>query len=225
MVRRTKEDAQVTRDLILDTAEVEFHRRGVSGASLQDIARAAGLTRGAIYWHFQDKADLFNAMLKRVSLPLEQEINRSDEPGLADPVAHIRQSFLAALRKTVDDPQARRVFEIALNRVEYVEELEVVRTRRLGGLQTRLAHVERGLALAVKRGMLPRRMPSRAAAIGLHSLLDGLLQNWLLDPEAFDLMRVGRQAIDTYIAGLGCPLAAQADTRPAASKAAHSSAS
>jgi len=203
MARRTKEEAQATRDLILDMAEVEFHRRGVSRTSLQDIARAAGLTRGAIYWHFDDKADLFHAMLKRVSLPLEQEINRSDDPRVGDPVDHIRRSFVAALRKTVEDPQARRVFEIAVNRVEYVEELEVVRHRRLGGLQERLAHIERALALAMKRGALPRRMPARAAAIGLHSLLDGLLQNWLLDPGAFDLLRVGRQAIDAYLVGLG----------------------
>lgn len=203
MARRTKEEAQVTRHRILDMAEVEFHRRGVSRTSLQDIARAAGLTRGAIYWHFEDKAALFDAMMKRVSLPLEAEINRSDDPGLDDPVAHIRHSFFGAMRKTVDDPQARRVFEIAVHRVEYVEELEAVRDRRLGGLKERLANIERGLKRAVKLGVLPRGTQARTAAIGLHSLLDGLLQNWLLDPGAFDLMRVGQQAIDTYLAGLG----------------------
>lgn len=226
MVRRTKEEAQATRDRILDMAEVEFHRRGVSRTSLQDIARAAGLTRGAIYWHFDNKADLFHAMLKRVSLPLEQEINRSDDPRVDDPVDHIRRSFVAALRKTVDDPQARRVFEIAVNRVEYVDELEAVRHRRLGGLQERLTHIERALALAMKRGALPRRMPARTAAIGLHSLLDGLLQNWLLDPGAFDLLRVGRQAIDAYLVGLGdgAAAAAGAPVKAAATRATRASA-
>lgn len=203
MPRRTKEEAQVTRDRILDMAEQEFHRRGVSRTSLQDIARAAGLTRGAIYWHFQDKADLFDAMMKRVTLPLEQEIKRSDEPGLDDPVDHIRRSFTAALRKTVEDAQARRVFEIAVHKVEYVDELEAVRERRLTGLRERLAHVERGLRLAARAGDLGGGVPAPVAALGLHSLIDGLIQNWLLDPEAFDLLRVGRQAIDAYLKGLG----------------------
>lgn len=203
MARRTKEEAQVTRDRILDMAEQEFHRRGVSRTSLQDIARAAGLTRGAIYWHFQDKADLFDAMMNRVTLPLEQEIRRSDDPGLDDPVGHIRRSFTAALRKTVEDAQARRVFEIAVHKVEYVDELEAVRERRLTGLRERLAHVERGLRTAARAGHLGGGVPARAAAVGLHSLIDGLIQNWLLDPEAFDLLRVGRQAIDAYLAGLG----------------------
>ena len=90
MVRRTKEEAQRTRERILDTAEREFQRRGVSRTSLEEMARAAGVTRGAIYWHFKDKADLFNAMMKRVTLPLESEILRSGErdarrPAGADP--------------------------------------------------------------------------------------------------------------------------------------------
>ncbi|HKW83015.1 MAG TPA: TetR family transcriptional regulator, partial [Burkholderiaceae bacterium] len=72
MARRTKEEAQATRSLILDTAELVFEQRGVSGTSLNEIAKAAGLTRGAIYWHFQNKADLFNAMMDRATLPLEQ---------------------------------------------------------------------------------------------------------------------------------------------------------
>lgn len=203
MPRRTKEAAQVTRDHILDMAERAFQRRGVSGTSLEDIARAAGLTRGAIYWHFEGKADLFNAMLCRVTLPLEQEIKRSDDPELDDPLEHIRRSFLAALRATVEDPQARRVFEIAVHKVEYVDELVAVRERRLGGLNERLAHVERGLRLAMRQGRIGRRVPARHAALGLHSLVDGLIQNWILDPAAFDLLKTGRKAIDAYLAGLG----------------------
>lgn len=65
MVRKTKEEAAETRSRLLDTAEEVFLREGVTRTSLQRIAEAAGLTRGAIYWHFQDKADLFNAMMER----------------------------------------------------------------------------------------------------------------------------------------------------------------
>ena len=57
MVRRTKEDAVATRNSLLDAAERVFYDKGVSRASLGDIAQAAGATRGAIYWHFKDNAD------------------------------------------------------------------------------------------------------------------------------------------------------------------------
>jgi TetR/AcrR family acrAB operon transcriptional repressor len=61
MARRTKEDALATRDSILDAAELLFVEQGVSRTTLQHIATAAGVTRGAIYWHFLDKGAMFNA--------------------------------------------------------------------------------------------------------------------------------------------------------------------
>lgn len=205
MVRRTKEEAQATRNLILDTAEVVFHERGVSRSTLNDIAQAAGLTRGAIYWHFKDKADVFNAMMKRVTLPLEEAALRSDDTAIDDPLAYMRDNFTRALRLTVNDPQVRRVFEIATHKVEYVEETQAVRERHLATRDECLLHAQRGITLAMKRGLLPKRIPARTAALGLHALIDGLIQNWMLDPEAFDLVKVGQQVLDTYLAGLAVP--------------------
>jgi len=202
MPRRTKADAQRTRERLLDKAEIEFQRRGVSRTTLQQIARAAGVTRGAIYWHFKNKADLFNAMMSRVTLPLEQQIRRSGEPTLGDPVAQIRGSFLAALQTTMTDPHARRVIEIALHKVEHTSALRGVRERRLNGLRERVADVERGFRRAARQGSWQGAVPARTAALGVHALVDGLVQNWMLDPGAFDLLAVGRQAIDAFLRGL-----------------------
>lgn len=202
MARSTKADAQRTRERILDMAEREFLRRGVSRTSLEQVARAAGVTRGAVYWHFKNKADLFNAMMNRVTLPLESEILRSGERALDDPVAQIRGSFLAALRATVKDPQARRVFEIALFKVEHGNALRGVRERRLNGLRGRVDNVERGFRSAARRRTWAGTVSPRVAALGMQSLIDGLISNWMLDPTAFDLARVGEQAIDAYLRGL-----------------------
>jgi TetR/AcrR family acrAB operon transcriptional repressor len=187
MARRTKEEAQATRSHILDTAELVFQERGVSRTSLNDIALAAGLTRGAIYWHFKDKGDLFNAMMLRVTLPMEQMVHASDDPQLDAPVDHILESFVDALRKTVHDPQVRRVFDIASHKVEYVDELE---------------RVESALKRAVQRHQIVLRTPARTVAIGLHALIDGLIRTWLLEPDSFDLVRVGRQVLEGYLVGM-----------------------
>ena len=205
MARRTKEDALTTRNLILDTAELVFVRRGVSRTSLHEIAQTAGLSRGAIYWHFKDKADLFDAMMQRVLLPMEEKLNIHAMTAPPDALGQLRQGCIDAIRKIVEDPQVRRVFEIAIHKVEYVDELEAVRDRRRDACSGHLASMERTLAQAMKRGDVSRRMPARAAALGLHSLLEGLFQNWMLDPEAFELVKVGTQVIDTYLAGLAVP--------------------
>ncbi len=225
MVRRTKEEAQATRLQIIDAAEREFLRRGVSRTSLQDIAAAAGLTRGAIYWHFKDKADLFDAMLARVTLPMEQAFDRSSDPAIGDPLEHIRQAVMSSLRLVVEDPQTRRVFEIAMQKVEYIDELSVLRERHLHSLRERSRNIEVGLRRARNQGRLAGGLSIPAAALGLFSLVSGLLQNWMLDPAGFDLLRVGRQGVDAYLRGLqpalavGCALAPAKAPRPRVARA------
>ena len=201
MVRRTKEEAQETRNRILDAAERVFQERGVSRTSLNEIALDAGVTRGAIYWHFQDKADLFNAMLERVTLPFEDAIKGPDDAG-AGPLDVLRKTFSAAIQKTVNDPQVRRVFEIATHKVEYVDETRAVRDRHLAVRNEMHEHMTRRIALAMAQGQLANRVSADTAAFGLHAMIDGLIQNWMLDPDAFDLLVVGEQVLDTYLAGL-----------------------
>jgi TetR/AcrR family acrAB operon transcriptional repressor len=92
MARRTKEEALATRHLILDTAEHVFLRRGVTRTSLQEIAQEAGLTRGAIYWHFQNKADVFDAMMQRVKLPMVANLNCHPQQEAQNPLQHLRHA-------------------------------------------------------------------------------------------------------------------------------------
>ena len=205
MVRRTKQEAQATRSHILDTAELVFEQRGVSGTSLGEIAKAAGLTRGAIYWHFQDKADLFNAMMERVTLPLEETDNTCCFKGADITLAQMRSGFVDVLRKVTTEPQLRRVFEIATHKVEYVGEMNAVRERLLEMRNVCLADMERALRRAVRHGDIPKGMSPRSAALGMLALFDGLLQNWMLDRGGFDLLRVGGQVFDAYLRGLAHP--------------------
>src|SRR5687768_5667775 len=129
MARRSKEDALATRQQLLDAAEHVFLAQGVAGTSLNDIAVAAGTTRGAIYWHFKDKADLFNAMMDRVAMPLQQALSLLEAADEEDPLPGLKKALRAALRQTVADPQTRRVFEVATHMVEYVDSLCAVRER------------------------------------------------------------------------------------------------
>ena len=203
MVRRTKADAQVTRSSLLDAAEHLFQARGVSRTSLNDIALAAGTTRGAIYWHFKDKADLFNAMMDPVVLPLEEALESKVIPDAMDPIGEIRAALLEALRKTANDEQTRRVFDVATHKVEYVDELMAVQQRHLRVRNQWLARTRQAMerAVALRGEKLP--LDVNTAALGLHVMVNGLIQSWLLDQQAFDLLDVGRQTIDTYLDGLG----------------------
>ena len=203
MARRTKADAKTTRNNLLDAAEQLFQSRGVSHTSLNDIAVAAGTTRGAIYWHFKDKADLFNAMMERVTLPLEQTLVVAYVEQSAHPVAEIRSAMLEALRLIATDEQTCRVLKIATHQVEYTTDMGAVLERHLsvhGGCVARNhAALQRAFAA---RGQSPP-MALDFAARGLQVLVEGLVHQWLLNTEAFDLQANGRAALDVYLRGLG----------------------
>jgi len=203
LVRRTKEDALATRHRLLDAAEILFLAKGVSHTSLQDIARQAGTTRGAVYWHFKDKADLFNAMMDRVTLPLEASLEFLAHAEQATPLAHICSGIRQALLRIVTDPQTRRVFEVATLKVEYIDELQAIRLRHLRIRHSFLEQIEYGLSASALDQEKILLVSTATAALGLHALIDGLIQNWLLDNAAFDLVEVGQQAIEVYLAGLG----------------------
>jgi TetR/AcrR family acrAB operon transcriptional repressor len=202
MVRKTKEEAEATRRSLLDAAEHVFHARGVAGTSLQHIAEAAGVTRGAVYWHFKDKAELFNAMMDRVCLPFEESTEALERAGAHEALDQLRSRLALVLERMSEDAQVRRVFEIAMQKVEYNDELTRVRERRLKVRADYLAVLERALLAARRAGVVKSNPPASQMAIGLHALLDGLVQNWTLDPSAFKLRTVGLRALDTYLAGL-----------------------
>jgi TetR/AcrR family acrAB operon transcriptional repressor len=203
MARRSKEDALATRNSLLDAAERVFLSQGVAGTSLNDIAQAAGTTRGAIYWHFRDKADLFNAMMDRVVMPLQCALESVQEPTGGDPLPRLKKAVRAAFRQTVEDPQTRRVFEVATHKVEYVDNLCAVRMRHRDTRDRVVGQFRQALLHSAELRGLRLPIPAATAAQGLHALIDGLIQNWLLDPEGFDLETVGSKAIDAYLQGVG----------------------
>ncbi len=206
VARSTKEEALATRHRLLDAAETLFQARGVSHTSLQDIATQAGATRGAIYWHFKDKADLFNAMMERVTLPLEQSLQPAQlapQGQARDALVELRSALMAALRQLRDNPQLRCVVDIAMQKVEYVDELHAVRERHRSVRDHCVLDLAQALSLAARQRGRRLPLPGRQAAKGLHALVDGLIRNWLLDTSAFDLPTLGEQVIGVYLAGLG----------------------
>lgn len=201
--RRTKTDAQATRNALLDAAERLFDEKGVSRTSLQDIAAAAGATRGAIYWYFKDKADLFNAMMERATEPLDQLLLEAQPDAPVPGISQVYAAMIEALRRIATDASLRRVMQIGIHRVEYVQELDAVQARHLNMHRQWLARNRTALEHAFAGRHCPAAVPPDMAALGLQVLVEGLLQGWLLDTEAFDLVEAGRCTIATYLRGLG----------------------
>ncbi|MGE0356122.1 MAG: TetR family transcriptional regulator [Burkholderiales bacterium] len=213
MARRTKLEAQETRSRLLDAAEQVFHERGVARTSLEEVAKAAGLTRGAIYWHFKDKADLFEAMMDRVTLPLEDILSGAGGDAPADPLSLLKLCTTDVLLRTARDKQLQRVFDIAYHKCEYVGDAAPVRDRHIASQQDCLRQIEKGFKACVATGALPASVHPREAAMGALSLVSGLIANWVLAPKSFALERHAESLVETYFRGLATAPAPAARSR------------
>ncbi|MBP2228826.1 AcrR family transcriptional regulator [Azospirillum agricola] len=179
MVRRTKEEAEQTRNAILDAAEALFFEQGVARTTLEGIARAAGVTRGAVYWHFHDKVDLFEAMQARAKLPQEDVfhglLDRADASSLEALCATLKE----VLQLMVTDQRRRRVFTILFHRCEYVEEMRGIIERKQARTDEFMERATRFFEAAAARGDLAPHWLPAAAALSMHALLIGLLSRML----------------------------------------------
>lgn len=202
MPRNTKEEALETRNRILDAAENVFYEKGVSHTSLDDIAKTANVTRGAIYWHFKNKSDLFVAMCERVHVPIEEMVRGNPQEPVADPLGDLRRGCIYLLKEAVSNPHSRKVFEIMFHKCELVEANEAISTKQRECFSRGTATLQAILESAVTKGQLPTDLDINLAANLLHANLDGLLNNWLFTPGDFDLATNAERLVDACIDNL-----------------------
>lgn len=202
MARRTKEDAQKTREMLIEAAENVFYEKGVSRASLNDIAVAAGVTRGAIYWHFKNKHDVFEAMIQRLKTPLELLHDAIEHPDEPDPLGRFRELLIYLTQQIARDPRRRRVYEIVFLKCELTEENEPLGAKHRQAFLDGSTRIRKALNSAVTRGQLPADIDIEEAIVQLHVQLTGLIYMWLLLPDSFEFEREAERTIDTYFYSL-----------------------
>lgn len=112
-MRRTKEEAEQTRRDILKSAIEVFSKKGFASSTLVDIAKKANVTRGAIYWHFKNKNDLFEALVgeneRKVNTIIEQ-IKETE----SDPLLGLQKGLSLILKKVEEDPDYRAIEQLYL---------------------------------------------------------------------------------------------------------------
>lgn len=202
MARATKEEAQETRNRIIDAAEEVMFTRGLSQTSLADVADAAGVTRGAIYWHFKNKSDLFEAMVERVRLPAETLMQTPAPQFRNDPLGHLRGSWVQLLQEVALVPRTRRVLDILFLKCELVDRDDPIWIRQNECHLDWLKTTEEILKEAISLGQLPTDLDVHLAVLTLHSHINGLLNNWLFSPSIFDLANVAERLIDACLDSL-----------------------
>lgn len=188
MVRKTKEDAELTRQCIINAAREVFLARGVSRTTLEHIATQASVTRGAVYWHFKNKTEIFHAIRDQVFLPL---IDRMDDmlaidtnaEKSEDPLTQIENSLSETIINLNENIEMRQTYEIMMIKCEYVDEFATVLQQILGNCSSITKKIQLAYERANSQNLLVGSHTPRALALDTHLFFSGLLHMWVKDAD------------------------------------------
>lgn len=174
-----------TRTRILEAAARVFAERGYAGASLELVAADAGMTKGAVYWHFSSKGDLFHALcersLKAQIRSLPDQVNAlfaSHAP--VDALASLLLSRFECCEEGQPDPMLFFEF-VASSREPIVKDK----------LRESFASIFDETGMMIKQmqdtGVVHPSVDSESLAIMLQGIINGLTLAWLIHPERVNL--------------------------------------
>lgn len=199
MARKTKQEAQETRNNILDAAVRVFAVKGVAQSSLDDIAREAGVTRGAIYWHFTNKTGLLNTLWDQVLSLYAPLTQASEDPNEPDPLGKMKELYLSFFNGLVEDQRLQQLFRLLFDDSDRSRETEAIRQRHAQKRRERLRGIQITLNNAKERGQLPPDFDVRQGAISVLAFVYGLIANWIMTPDLFDIQKEGEQFIEGMV--------------------------
>ena len=194
-MRKTKTEAQKTHQHLLDAALEVFWRDGVTRASLQAIAQEAGVTRGALYWHFKNKEDLFETLFEQQYADFFAAFNDQTLRDNQDVWTHLQHNLTAMFETLATRESKHKFCNVMFSKCEQTAGNETItelacRYHRL--FQKQIAYA---LQLSREQGRLPENTDIELAAICLESSLVGLIKIWIDEPERFDLIAKSKRVI------------------------------
>lgn len=200
MVRKTKEDAELTRKRIINAAREVFLTRGVSRSTLEHIATQADVTRGAVYWHFKNKTEIFHAIREQVLLPL---IDRMDDSltleGNEDPLTQIEYSLCQTIDDLNENIEMRQTYEIMMIKCEYVDEFSAVLQQILDNCSSITGKIKLAYERAQTQNLLAVSHTPLALALDTHLFFSGLLHMWVKDSDGIRFRYQAKDLIKSHI--------------------------
>jgi TetR/AcrR family acrAB operon transcriptional repressor len=200
-MRRTKEEAAATRRQVMEAALRVFSQNGYSSTTLDDIAREAGVTRGAIYWHFSNKADLYNTLVAEVSGRVSPIVVVALEEG--DTVLGVlRDVFVRLLSYLEEDEEFCAVQELVLFKTAVTPEMEEGLRKKVEGIRQMVEMLTAVIERGIEAGEVRSDVKPRDAALAMLGYQNGLMAVWLLDRTLFSIKDRAEAMADIFMKGI-----------------------
>lgn len=200
-MRRSKEEAAKTRATLLKVALTLFSANGYAGTSIDDITKAAKMTRGALYHHFHSKADLYNTLVEEVSARGADIVQGAvAEGGVFTEI--LKRIFVRQLAYIEENKEARAVIELALFKTGLHPELQAGRERQIEIGRVMVDGIAEAMKVGISGGELRKDISPKEMALSFIAFQNGVIQLWLASPKSFSLKGSADTFADVLIHGL-----------------------
>ena len=202
-MRRTKEEAAITRARLLEAALESFHSKGYAATTLDDIAHQAGITRGAIQWHFGNKAELYNTLV-RESYQETATAFKDIYEAEGTPLQKLRLILVKWLSYAEEDAKFRTMLELIMLKTEISPELAGGIQEKTSGNRATIGFFASLIRQGIQVGEIRPEVQPEVAATAALGMVNGITLIWLLDPAAFSLRDSAEAAVALFLRGLAC---------------------
>ncbi len=178
-MRRTKEEAEQTRKTILEASLRVFSTKGYARSRLEDVAKEAGVTRGAIYWHFDNKADLFSsAVIESVSGYRKRLTDILLSP--LSPLLKIRTLMKEWLATLEEDEAYRTLVEMTLTKTEFDDQTREGVREWFGFVDRVQEAIVDLIREGIDTGEIHGGIKPEVAGLALIAYLNGIEETWFI---------------------------------------------
>ncbi len=207
MARKTKAEAAETRRQIMLAAIDAFYEHGFSKTSLDEIAKRASVTRGAVYWHFKNKIDIFEALYDELHESLTDsiianldELDAVDNVS-SDPLQQLEQLCTELLMDVHQNPKKHSILTLLFLKCEYSGEMEVFLERQARGKLKNIELFTHYFDRAITEGQLTVTCNARTLSIALSCYLTGIVYEVLRNKDLLDLRTSAADLMHQFFIG------------------------
>lgn len=201
MTRKTHDDAEQTKQKLLCSAFTLFRRNGYSGTTIATICKDAGVTKGAFYWHFPSKSELFMSLIDKLHEPLHKVFEDAMAKDLP-PLEKLEGMLIAVLAAMETDDQIYKIFEMLFLKVEHTEDTQPIFERERTEIDEFLGRVQEVVLQGQESGQIRPDIDSQIAARSMLALIAGTTRHWIVYKDQISLKERAAEFVEITISGL-----------------------
>ncbi|MCD1125472.1 TetR family transcriptional regulator [Jinshanibacter sp. LJY008] len=198
MARKTKIEALITRQRILNAALEIFSSKGFTSTSLSDISTLANVTRGAIYWHFENKDDILHEIFCDFEVMKSEHIKPFHVMLNTNPLIALKEALIKTLDIIYHDKKQAKIMSLIFFDRELAYKNNSVRNIRKNILFND-GDIESALTKCKESGIYQESFDIQKNATMIRIFVIGIIECWLTEPDKFNLFQDGEKAIARFL--------------------------